>query len=279
MGKAARADARPTDQQTSYALRQAQESLDKIVAHSDSSVFDSMDKEVKRLLTIVAHPHFPKPRAKLFVDMASAAQIQTRIKESQRLLEAVSDASVSGDRAARHEAIIKARQHVAQAIKVGANPNISERLDKIIEILVQTTKPGIDAAAKAEAVRRTAVTAEWTGGKIDKRKAIRISSPRLSVLLNGSEAYTNNWSMYGLSIVVAHGFYHVGKNIRFRLQSFGMNEPTEMMNARVVRFGSAEHILCVEFSAISTQILMIARHLKVIGLPLSASEQQLGASG
>lgn len=266
MGRVARTEPRPTDKQTSHALKQAQESLDKVVAHSGLSEFDAMDKEVKRLLTIIAHPHFPKPRAKLFVEMATVAQIQTRIRESQRLLEVVSDASVSGDRSARQEAIIKTRQHAAQAVKAGANPTITDRLEKIIEILEQTTKPGIDPAAKLEAVRRTAVTAEWSGGKIDRRKAIRISSPRLSVFLNGSEAYTSDWSMYGLRIISVQGHYNVGQNIRFNLQTIGMSEPTELLTARVVRFDDVEHILCVEFPAISTLILMIARHIKTIGI-------------
>ena len=268
MGNVVRTYTRPTERQISNALKQGQESLDKIIAHAENREFDSMDEEAKRLLTIIAHPHFPSQRAKLFIDMVSAAKIRMHIKESQRLLKAVSDASVSGNLAARQEAVNEARLHAARAVKAGANPAISTRIDQIIGILEQTTKPGIDAAAKAEAVRRTTVSAEWTGGKIDRRKAIRISSPRLNVLINGCEAYTGDWSMYGLRIIKISGSFQVGDKVRLRLQAIGMDEPTEMLIARVVRHDAVENILSVEFPAISVQVLKIAKHLKTLGIDM-----------
>jgi len=257
-----------TEQDERRALRAAQQLLDRIIGNAEDSQFEQMDEEVKRLQTAVIHPHFPKQRANLFTDLARQAAAQAHIKSAQLFLEAISDASISGDRAAKQEAINNARLHASSAIKSGANPAINEHLNKIIGIIEQTTKPGIDAATKADAARRTAVSVEWTNGRPDKRKAIRVSSPRLGVLIDDVEAYTADWSMYGLRILQVPRFHHIGRKVRFRLQCVGLDEPTNFITATVVRHDPANQTLCVEFPAISTDILRIAKRIKSLGIAI-----------
>jgi hypothetical protein len=249
-------------------LRTAQQYLDRIIGNAEDGQFEHLDENVKRLQAAANHPHFPKQRAKLFINMARQAAAQAHIRAAQLFLEAISDASISGDRVAKQDSINNARLHASRAIKAGANPAINDHLNKIIGIMEQTTKPGIDAATKAEAARRTSVSAEWINGKPDKRKAIRFSSPRLSVLIDGVEAYTADWSMYGLRILQVPGCHQVGQRVRFRLRCVGLDEQTELLIATVVRHDPANQTLCVEFPAISTNILRIAKRIKSLGIPM-----------
>ena len=253
---------KPDEQALKRAIITAQSLLDKIIDTADKADFDRMDNANATFVKLIGSPLFPKDKALLFNEFAKEAVISALIKASQQNIKKISDSAQNNDAVSRQEAIISSRTFINRAIKAGASPQILERFNKIIDIVQLTTKPGIDDATKKLADIRTAVHAESVSEPPDRRKAIRISSPRLTVLIDGIEAYTADWSMYGLKILNVQKDYKTGQRINLRLATVGMEEPSKNIGATVVKSEPGDAVICVEFPSISTEILKIAHHLR-----------------
>ena len=251
-----------SEQALKRAIITAQSLLDKIIDTADNADFDRMDNANATLVKLIGSPLFPKDKALLFNEFAKEAVISALIKASQQNIKKISESAQNNDAVSKQEAIISSRTFINRAIKAGASPQILERFNKIIDIVQMTTKPGIDDATKKLADIRTAVHAESVSEPPDRRKAIRISSPRLTVLIDGIEAYTADWSMYGLKILNVQKDYKTGQRINLRLATVGMEEPSKNIGATVVKSEPGDAVLCVEFPSISTEILKIAHHLR-----------------
>ena len=253
---------KPDEQALKRAIITAQSLLDKIIDTADKADFDRMDNANATLVKLIGSPLFPKDKALLFNEFAKEAVISALIKASQQNIKKISESAQNNDAVSKQEAIISSRTFINRAIKAGASPQILERFNKIIDIVQMTTKPGIDDATKKLADIRTAVHAESVSEPPDRRKAIRISSPRLTVLIDGIEAYTADWSMYGLKILNVQKDYKTGQRINLRLATVGMEEPSKNIGATVVKSEPGDAVICVEFPSISTEILKIAHHLR-----------------
>ena len=253
---------KPDEQALKRAIITAQSLLDKIIDTADKADFDRMDNANATFVKLIGSPLFPKDKALLFNEFAKEAVISARIKASQQNIKKISESAQNNDAVSKQEAIISSRTFINRAIKAGASPQILERFNKIIDIVQMTTKPGIDDATKKLADIRTAVHAESVSEPPDRRKAIRISSPRLTVLIDGIEAYTADWSMYGLKILNVQKDYKTGQRINLRLATVGMEEPSKNIGATVVKSEPGDAVICVEFPSISTEILKIAHHLR-----------------
>ena len=253
---------KPDEQALKRAIITAQSLLDKIIDTADKADFDRMDNANATFVKLIGSPLFPKDKALLFNEFAKEAVISALIKASQQNIKKISESAQNNDAVSKQEAIISSRTFINRAIKAGASPQILERFNKIIDIVQMTTKPGIDDATKKLADIRTAVHAESVSEPPDRRKAIRISSPRLTVLIDGIEAYTADWSMYGLKILNVQKDYKTGQRINLRLATVGMEEPSKNIGATVVKSEPGDAVICVEFPSISTEILKIAHHLR-----------------
>ncbi len=256
------------DQLLQGVTKLAQSLLDNIILSAEVADFVTMESSILKLSQVLKSKSFPQQKAKLFSDFSKEAAITAYIKQSQHMVTLISQAAREKNDDVRQDAIVKARHFIGQAIKSGANSNIYERFEKILNIALLTTKAGIDDVTKRSAMIKTNVMAEQTNAVTDRRKAIRITSPRLSVIFNKIEAFTNDWSMYGLNIHTSIGTYQIGKKVSIQISAVGMNSPLPGFKATVARFDPLNSNLCLEFTNISTEILKIARHLKEIGIKL-----------
>ncbi|CAK0742189.1 hypothetical protein WCLP8_120006 [uncultured Gammaproteobacteria bacterium] len=249
-------------------LELAQKGLDNIVNYAERKMFQQLDELVKNIKTIVASNRFPSIRRSIFNMMIDEAVKQAYIKEASNMIKLYASVEIAGDSSKRQDALNKSRAFVNKAIASGARPSLKDELEKVLEILKLTTKPGIDDIAKKEALKRTEVIYDAPDVRIDRRKALRFFSPRLSVFINNRDNYTLDWSMYGLRIFYKHEPPKVGSSLYLQLSTIGMDEPSKPIWVKVVRVDQANSLICVEFESICTVVLNIAAHLKQIGMKL-----------
>lgn len=126
----------------------AQHGLDCVIRHADARQFDIMDEDIKKLIKIINSRAFPAAKKDSFDAMAREAATQAYTKGIQELVKTYSDVEFDGSRQDRQDVIRQAYNYSSRAIAFGASASIKDRLDKIVEILEHTTKPGIDDYAK-----------------------------------------------------------------------------------------------------------------------------------
>lgn len=225
---------------------------------------------VDQLNDVLKQPGFPPQRASEFRDIGRAAALNSRRLAMEAVFGKAEIVAREGDEKARNELLALAKEHYGKALRHGADEKFRDAVEKRVQMILQTTKEGIDDRTKA-AARRKLEEREGRGAKApggrERRRAIRYVTPRFQLLVEGVRYSTINWSTRGLAIGPYRGELGVREGDRVRVDiCCAEADVVGRVQASVVRVLSERGFFAVEFPDICTIILDITHKLKSVGI-------------
>jgi len=225
---------------------------------------------VDQLSDVLKQPGFPTQRATEFRDFGRTAALNARRLAMETMFGKAEIAARDGDEKVRNELLTLAKEHYGKALRHGADENFRDAVEKRVQMILQTTKEGIDdrtkAAAKRKLEERGGGNSKAPGGR-ERRRAIRYVTPKFQLLVEGARYSTINWSTRGLAIGPYRGELGVREGDRVRVDiSCAEAGVSGRAAATVVRVLNDRGFFAVEFPDICTVILEIAHKLKSGGI-------------
>lgn len=236
---------------------------------AEDGIMETVEVIGPQLVALLQVKEFPSRRAQEILEASRAVQLPAYQRSVEVLLYQAEHRARDGDDKGRNEALGKAKQHFARAIRFGAEDDFRGSVERRVQAALMTSAKGVDEETKQAAARRLEarehVTKAREGG--DRRRAVRFTVPPLVVDIEGVTFGTVNWSQVGLLIEGYAGkpTLKAGDRVRLGLGCAGI-EATEGQLARVIRVNSAKRQVALEFPEISTVILDLIRAMKRIGL-------------
>jgi len=225
---------------------------------------------VDQLNDVLKQPGFPAQRASEFREIGRAAAINSRRLAMETMFGKAEIAARDGDEKVRNELLTSAKEHYGKALRFGADESFRDAVEKRVQMILQTTREGIDdrtkAAAKRKLEEREGRGAKAPGGR-ERRRAIRYVTPKFQLLVEGARYTTINWSTRGLAIGPYRGELGVREGDRVRVDiSCAEAGVSGRAVASVVRVFNDRGFFAVEFPDICTLVLEIAHKLKSGGI-------------
>ncbi len=248
-------------------LRSAEQMIRQMRLDSDEGRLDGLARSAEKIQELTKLKEFPRQRADEFMRSSKFIQRDAWTRRVGDLLNTLIHRLHSGDEDAKKELIGKIREHVAQAVRFGADDDFRASVDRHLQVVEMTTGEGIDKRAKAQAARRTEVresVCQAPGGK-ERRRAIRYVDPVLTVEIDGEKYTTLNWSVRGLLIQDFTTPLRLGSGVRPTLTSADVSGGGRTW-AKVVRRVPDRHELALEFPDISTVVLGLMHEMKLAGI-------------
>jgi len=225
---------------------------------------------VDQLNDVLKQPGFPMQRASEFREIGRVSALNARRLAMESVFGKAEIAAREGDEKVRNELLTLAKEHYGKALRHGADESFREAVEKRVQMILQTTKEGIDdrtkAAAKRKLEERDGAKSNVPGGR-ERRRAIRYVTPKFQLLVEGARYTTINWSTRGLAIGPYRGELGVREGDRVRVDiSCAEAGVSGRAVASVVRIVTERGFFAVEFPDICTVVLEIAHKLKSGGI-------------
>lgn len=225
---------------------------------------------VDQLNDVLKQPGFPAQRATEFRDLGRGVALNSRRLAMETMFGKAELAARDGDEKVRNDLLTLAKEHYGKALRHGADEKFRDAVERRVQMILQTTKEGVDdrtkAAAKRKLDEREGRNSKAPGGR-ERRRAIRYVSPQFQLLVENARYTTINWSTRGLAIGPYRGELGVREGDRVRIEIACAEVAAQgRVVATVVRILPERSFFAVEFPDICTVVLEIAHQLKSKGI-------------
>lgn len=252
-------------------LHLAEDALRQMRADAEVGHSDVVDAKAKKFEDILKAEGFPNGRSSEFRDRVRAIQCAAHQKSVDDLLHEVECLARAGNTKAEPEVLTKVRDHMASAMRFGADEGFRKGVDRRVALIAQLTGEGIDKRTKEAAVRKAAhdleakvQTCKGPGG-IERRRAIRYVEPVLTATIDGETYRAVNWSAHGLLIEGYAGDLAPGDWVKLDLACEGLPGQGRE-TARVVRHDSRDQTIAFDFGKLCPVVLHLSHAMKAAGL-------------
>ena len=245
----------------------AMRELDPIRRSAENADVDGVKSRCDALSERLRELDFPRDRAREFIQVMTALRQLAHIRKVDALLSQAIQAARSGDQDGKAHLLAQSKQHIALAIRYGANEEFRHTVEKRIEVLRGTSEEGTNE----EAIRRAEIEAARLRRKPPPppeavmRRAIRYVAPSLKVTIGNEVLRTVNWSIRGVLIGEVKALPKLGERLRFEVEMPGLAEGGKVQG-RVVRIDDPKGTVAVDFGDINTTVLGIVRYMKDEGV-------------
>ncbi len=175
-------------------LRSAEKVVYQMRGEADAGHLDGLARLAEKIQELTKLKEFPRQRADEFQRSVKFIQKDAHSHHVADLLKDLIHRIHHGDEEAKKDLIGKIREHVALAVRFGADEDFRASVDRHLKVIEMTTEEGIDKRAKDAAKRRTELhdtVCRAPGGR-ERRRAIRYVDPVLVVEIGGVKYKTLN---------------------------------------------------------------------------------------
>ncbi|HYD31018.1 MAG TPA: PilZ domain-containing protein [Azospirillaceae bacterium] len=254
-------------------MRLADSAVRMMRTDAEAGSADSLDKKVCKFEELLKSDAFPPQRASEYRDKLKSLRREAFQKSVDLLLHQIENASRTEDFKGRNDLVGKARNHLASAMRYGADEDFRKGVERRIGTALLMTAEGIDKRAKEAAERKAAeeLKEKRSGapGGVERRRAIRYGSPPLTVTIDGQTYETANWSVRGILIEAIRADLEPGDTVRLDLSCEGI-EGGGRVTAHVVDSDADTKRLAFDFGAICPVVLGLMHGMRAAGIRPSA---------